>query len=106
MAEEQQVRQFVSRLASAFHPDRVILFGSHARGEASADSDVDLLVIMRTDKRTTQQALDIRQHIRRDFPLDLLVRTPEQIERRLALRDAFVTAILAEGKTLYESPGE
>jgi uncharacterized protein len=104
MVEESQVREFVQRLAGEFLPQRVVLFGSYARGNPSPDSDVDLLVIMPTKKRGIQQALEIRQRVSCPFPLDLLVKTPEDVDHRLALQDSFLISILKEGKTLYESP--
>ena len=106
MVQETQIREFVERLVGEFSPQRVILFGSYAWGDPSPDSDVDLLVIMPTSKRPIQQALDIRQRISRSFPLDLLVKTPQEVQRRVALNDFFMRTIMAEGKTLYESPGE
>jgi len=104
MVAKGQIRDFVGRLADAFSPQQVILFGSHARGRAAPDSDVGLLVVMRTRKRPLQQALEIRQRIACPFALDLLVRTPQDIQRRLDLRDGFITGILDEGELLYESP--
>lgn len=103
MVAKNQVRNFVDRLSKEFLPQRVILFGSHANGTASVDSDVDLLVIMRTLKRPVQQALEIRRRIACSFPLDLLVRTPEDVTRRVKLHDFFITSILDEGEILYES---
>ena len=105
MIKWKQIEDFARRVAQEFSPDRIVLFGSHARGTASPESDVDLLVIMRTRKRPAQQALEIRQRIRRRFPLDLLVRTPRDVARRVAQKDSFLTSVLAEGETLYESPG-
>ena len=88
-----------------FAPQRVILFGSHARGDATPDSDVDLLVIMPTKKQPIEQAVEIRQRIRRSFPLDLIVKTPADVDWRLSLRDCFLTTIMNEGRTIYESVG-
>ena len=62
-------------------------------------------MIMPTRKRTLEQALEIRKRIPRSFPLDLLVRTPQDLARRVAMNDVFLTSILAEGETLYESAG-
>jgi predicted nucleotidyltransferase len=81
----------------------VILFGSHARGDATPDSDVDLLVIMPTKDRTVQKALEIRLRVPCSFALDLLVRTPRDVRERLALHDCFLQTITTEGKVLYES---
>lgn len=105
MVSRAAVLDFVDRLAQAFSPRRVVLFGSHARATAGPDSDVDLLVVMPTDKRPVEQALEIRRRIPHSFPLDLLVRTPQDVRDRLAQNDIFLTAIICEGETLYESPG-
>ena len=76
MVAEEQVREFVEALASEFSPQRVILFGSRGRGDFSGDSDVDLLVIMQTDKAELQQALDIRLRLPRSFPWIFSSRRP------------------------------
>jgi len=91
------------RIGSQFRPDRVILFGSHADGRAMADSDVDLLVIMPTDRSPVDESVAIRLAVRPPFPLDVLVRTPAMIERRLAIGDPFIGDILRHGKLLYEA---
>lgn len=103
MVGEAEIQDFVNKVVEEFSPQRVILFGSYARGNATPDSDVDLLVIMPTKKRTVQQALDIRLRIACPFALDLLVRTPRDVKQRLALHDCFLKSIVSEGRTLYES---
>jgi predicted nucleotidyltransferase len=103
MVREAEIREFVDKVVAEFAPQRAILFGSHARGDATPDSDVDLLVIMRTRKRTVQQALAIRLGVSCSFPLDLIVRTPSDVKQRLGLRDCFLETIMSEGKMLYES---
>jgi predicted nucleotidyltransferase len=95
----------VDEVARQFHPQRVILFGSHARGAAGVDSDVDLLVVMPYTGRGAQQAARIRQRVPAGFPLDLIVRDPESVEQRLALGDPFVKDVLAEGQVLHEAAG-
>ena len=67
------------RIGSQFRPDRVILFGSHVDGRATADSDVDLLVIMPTDRSPIDESVAIRLAVRPPFPMDVLVRTPAMI---------------------------
>jgi uncharacterized protein len=106
MVRDTEIQQFVDQIVAAFAPERVILFGSHARGDATPDSDVDLLVIMRTKQQTIEQAVEIRQAIRRPFPLDLLVKTPDDVAARLAMQDCFLTTIMTEGRMLYESASE
>jgi predicted nucleotidyltransferase len=96
------IEDFAKRIAREFHPNRIILFGSHARGDAEPDSDVDLLVIMPRDGKTRyEQAFEIRQRVAADFPLDLLVRTPEEVQERMGMNDWFMHDIMREGITLY-----
>jgi len=99
-----QIRRFAEEVGRAFHPERIVLFGSHARGETTSDSDVDVLVVMPYRGKSWQAAVAIRQRISPEFPLDLLVRTPEQVRERLAMGDPFLNEILREGEVLYEAP--
>lgn len=99
----QKIAALAREIGRKFHPSKIILFGSHAYGIPAGDSDVDLLVVMETDQRTIEQAVAIRQAVDFPFPVDLLVRTPEQIEERLRLGDFFVKEVLSRGKVLYEA---
>lgn len=88
-----------------FDVERIILFGSRAVGGATADSDVDLLVIMPIEKgeRAAERAAAIRSHIQAPFPVDIIVRSPEEIERRIAADDGFIRDVLKNGVLLYEA---
>jgi predicted nucleotidyltransferase len=88
-------------VAERFDPEKIILFGSYGYGEPHEDSDVDLLVIMPA-RNQMDQAVRIRLAIPVSFPLDLLVRTPETLRRRLAEGDSFLREIVTRGKVLYE----
>ena len=79
--------------------------GSHASKSTTSDSDVDLLVVMDFEGRPHQQAFEIRRAIKRFFPLDLLVRRPADVERRLKMGDFFFKEIMQEGKVLYDRAG-
>jgi HEPN domain-containing protein/predicted nucleotidyltransferase len=78
MINRETIAAFVSEVARQFHPQRVVLSGSYASGWPNADSDVDLLVIMRHKGHAAVQAAEIRKRIRAGFPLDLLVRSPRR----------------------------
>ena len=104
LAEIQEIRRVAHEIGRRFHPERVVLFGSHARGENTPDSDVDLLVVMRhAERKGFQMASKIRMQIRYPFPMDVLVRTPEEVEERIALGDCFMKDICEQGMVLYES---
>ena len=96
------IHNVVQQVAAHFQPEKVILFGSYAYGHPQPESDVDLLVIMHTPLKPTEQAVRICQAIEYHFGLDLIVRTPEMLERRLALGDSFLAEIMLKGKVLYE----
>ncbi len=100
---EAAIRQAVDRIATRFHPDRIILFGSRARGQGGPDSDADLLIVMRVDGSKRQQAVQIDLALEGiPIPIDLIVVTPEEVEK---YRDAMGTIIreaVREGKVLYE----
>lgn len=95
------IRRFARQVAERFRPDKIILFGSYAYGKPHADSDVDILVIMRA-RNQLDQAVKIRREVPRDFPMDLLVRTPATMKWRLAEGDLFHTEIVTKGKVLYD----
>lgn len=96
------IQAFADAIVRGFRPERIIQFGSHARDDTTPDSDVDLLVIMRRNGKTPhQQAVEIRQRIPRQFPLDLLVRTAEEVEKRMGMNDWFMHEAIREGVTLY-----
>jgi predicted nucleotidyltransferase len=95
------IRRFARQVAERFQPDRIILFGSHAYGTPDAGSDVDILVVMPA-RNQHDQAVRIRWAIPAPFPMDLLVRTPENLAWRLAEGESFHTEIVTKGKVLYE----
>jgi predicted nucleotidyltransferase len=97
----REIRKFARDIAKRFRPDKIILFGSYAYGTPHRDSDVDLLVIMPA-RNTTDMAIKIRWTLMPPFPVDLIVRTPKEMNWRLAERESFVTELVSKGKTLYE----
>ena len=84
-------------------PQRIILFGSYAYGQPNSDSDVDLLVVMESDERPAARATRISRLLRpRPFPMDIVVRTPQEIQNRLEMGDYFIREVFEQGKVLYE----
>jgi len=101
MVRREDIKAFVKQIVAHFHPQRVILFGSYAYGKPTADSDVDLLVVMPHEGHPAVQAAEIRTRVRAGFPMDLVVRSPKEIKRRLAMGDFFVREIMDRGQPLY-----
>src|SRR4051794_24737649 len=94
------IRRFAREVAEQFRPEKIILFGSHAYGTPHADSDVDILVVMPC-RNQHDQAARIRRDVPTPFDIDLIVRTPTDMQQRLADGDLFHTKIVTRGKTLY-----
>jgi predicted nucleotidyltransferase len=96
------IRRYAWQVVERFHPDKVILFGSHAYGRPHEGSDVDLLVIMPV-RSMSEAAARMRWHVPAPFAMGLLVRTPEFLAKRLVLGDWFVREILDRGVVLYDA---
>lgn len=98
-----EIRQIIDRIVREFKPESIILFGSYAWGTPKKDSDLDLLVIKDDpQKNTREMAIELEKIlIRRNMPLDLIVYKPQQIKKRLAVNDPFISKILISGKVLY-----
>jgi len=103
MVAMDKIEEFGRRIGSEFGAEQVILFGSYARGTITEDSDVDLLVIGPFDGKSVDRSVEIRMKLRPQFPVDLLVRTPEKVRQRIQMGDGFIREILEEGKVLYEA---
>jgi len=103
MRYEQSIGEIVRRIVSMFHPLRLILFGSHARGTAGPDSDIDLLVVLPHAPDKRRAAVEIRRALA-DLPVakDIIVTTPEEIRRRGDLVGSVLRPALREGKVLFE----
>ncbi len=98
----EEIQQLTDKIAREFRPEKVILFGSWAWGKPGPDSDVDLCVVKETpDTREFARRID-RALYPRQLPIDILVYTPQGIERRLRVGDVFLRDILRKGKILYE----
>jgi len=99
----QVIEDAVQQIVSRFKPERIILFGSYAYGQPNPESDVDMLVVMETSFKETEQATRICQAIDYHFGLDLIVRTPGNLAKRINMGDAFLREVVSRGKVLYEA---
>jgi len=96
------IRQMVRRIVSRFRPERIILFGSHARGDAGPDSDVDLLIVMPLSGSKREKQLEIRLALRSfRIPKDIVVTTPEEFLWRREIPGTIERPAALEGKVLY-----
>lgn len=101
---KQTIEDITHKIAEKFNPLKIILFGSHGWGIPREDSDVDLFIIKETSDRRIDRERAVRKIIFGvEAPLDILVYTPEEIKRRLAFEDPFISEILTKGKIIYEA---
>jgi uncharacterized protein len=100
---EQEFRAIIDRLARELQPEKIVLFGSYAYGTPTPDSDVDLLVIFDSGAPYLERYRAVCRLLRpRPFPVDILVKTPAEIEGALSKGDFFIDEILTRGRVLYE----
>ena len=99
---EKQIKNMVWRIAGEFDPDKIILFGSHARGEAGPDSDVDLLVVMPVKGSKRAKQLEIRVALHDvHVPKDIIVSRPEEFQWRKDVIGTIEHPAVREGKVMY-----
>ena len=94
----------ISQSLKSYNPKKVILFGSYAWGKPNKDSDIDILIIKNTKEDWFLRMPKARSYLYHiDGAFDILVMTPSEIKKRLALGDPFIQLIFKKGKILYES---
>ena len=99
---QKTIKRMVKRIVERFNPDQVILFGSHARGTAGPDSDVDLLVVMPLGGSRREKAVEIGVALHGiGVPKDIVVTTPEDFEWRKEIPGTIERPAALEGKILY-----
>ena len=104
MIQRRDIQKWCESVACEFRPEQIIVFGSYAYGNPTEDSDVDVLVVMplAPGHRDVKQAARIRERVPAPFPMDVIVRSPQQIARRLALGDGFIAGVVRDGRTMYD----
>jgi predicted nucleotidyltransferase len=103
MVAMREIRESCRRIRVEFKPRRIILFGSYAYGTPTEESDVDLLVVTTYRGHPVHKAIEIRQRVSAPFALDLIVRSPREIQRRYQLNDWFIREIVDKGRILYDA---
>jgi predicted nucleotidyltransferase len=104
MVSLAEIKAVAERIGREFRPHKIILFGSYAYGTPREDSDVDLMVMMPCRGNALHKAVEILRKADVRFGVDLLVRTPAEVGKRLAWNDFFLREIVEKGRVLYESP--
>ncbi len=97
------IQKIIKQIVDAVHPKKIVLFGSHAYGHPTPDSDLDLLIVMESKKRPVERAVEVSKSIRfYPIPMDIMVRTPAEIRNRIQLGDSFFREVMERGKVIYE----
>jgi predicted nucleotidyltransferase len=97
------LNEIAQKISKTFSASKILLFGSYAYGKPGKDSDLDLFIIMETKKSSAKRRIMVSRLFRdREVPMDFIVRTPEEIKKRLSLGDPFIKKILEKGYVLYE----
>ena len=103
MTPQGYIDRIVRRIAKKYHPDQIILFGSHARGEAGPDSDIDLLIVMPIPGSKLEAGLAIRRALGNlPIPFDLVLSTPEEFAWRKDVVGTIEWPAAREGKVVYD----
>lgn len=100
---QREIDSIVEQLIANYRPEKVILFGSAARGEAGEESDVDFLVIKQTGETFHNRMVEARKSVQTNRPMDVIVYTPDELNRALAERRLFIRHVLKYGRTVYEA---
>ena len=102
---EQLLREVVARIRRTVDPDRVVLFGSYARGDAGPESDLDILVVAPSPLPRWKRTVPLYRALAGlGVPKDVVWWTPDEIGAWRAVRSHFITTALREGRVLYERP--
>jgi predicted nucleotidyltransferase len=97
-----QIDRIVKRIVNKFHPEKIILFGSQARGDAGPDSDIDLLVVMPVVGSIREKRLEVSLAVPHSpIPVDVIVTTPEDLAWRKDIVGTIEWPAMREGKVLY-----
>jgi len=99
------LERIVDRLADAYKPARIILFGSYAEGDPGADSDIDLIIVKDTSLPYYDRIAEVRRYVSDTLtrrPFDPVVLTPQEVDEQTRARRSFIMHVLREGKVVYE----
>lgn len=103
MTQAALLEHVTKTIVERFRPRRIIVFGSHARGEAGPGSDLDLFIEMDTPHRPPERAIEISEVFGlRPWPMDIVVYTPDEVRRLRHVTGTLLSVIEKEGKVRYE----
>ena len=99
---KKEAERAVNKIKAQYKPEKIFIFGSFASGKITADSDLDFFIIKKTKKSRRERQREVSHLlIDREVPVDILVFTPAETERRQGLGDPFILDVLNSGKLVY-----
>ena len=103
MIDPELIETITRTIVSSLHPNRVLMFGSRARNDNGADSDIDLFVEMETEKSPPERAIQVASLFGlHSWSLDVVVYTPAEVRKFREIQGSFISTIEKEGQILYE----
>jgi len=101
--KQEDLDVITQRIVAAVHPEKIILFGSHAWGQPSEDSDIDIMVIVdKSDQPGYRRAREVYRSLRGlKLPVEVLVRTAEELARGLSLKTSLERKAIENGRVLH-----
>lgn len=100
---DEVIQEIIVRTVKAVDPDKIILFGSYAYGKPKKDSDIDILIVMKSHLPRHKRSIEVYDALRGlIIPKDIVVYTPEEIKEWEDVPQAFVTSIIKRGRIIYE----
>jgi len=102
MINKEDIEKIKNSIVESFNPEKIILYGSYAYGNPNNQSDIDLLIVMPFEGRSSKVVLEIWKKINSDFSIDLIIRTPDDVQRRYIEGDPLIGDAVDKGKVLYE----
>lgn len=105
ISQDALLQEIVKRVVGIAHPLKIILFGSHARGDADQSSDIDLLVIADSEEPRYKRSAPLYGALSDILvSMDIMVYSPQEVLEWSGVPQAFVTTAVREGKVIYEDP--
>ncbi len=106
MITRETITAVTKKIAQSFNPEKIILFGSYAWGKPEIDSDLDLFIVMESKERPIKRAVSVKRVLKDLYvPMDILVRTPDELQHRIDIGDPFIKKILRDGQVVYARNG-
>lgn len=99
---QEEIKRITQQIVKNYQPQKIILFGSAARGDFGQDSDVDMIIIKDTPECRVERIKNVLLAVDYNLPFEPLVYTPHELEKRKSLGDSFILEVLKQGKVLYE----